>query len=135
MIKVCKIRIYPNKTQERKIFHTLGACRFIYNLYIQYNNNFYIEKNEFLSGYDFAKMVTKLKKREEKYMWLQSISTKALTDSIMNAELSLKKFLKGKSGYPKFKTKKSPVQSYFFIKDNIHFNTGKKNIIKLPILG
>ena len=135
MIKVCRIRIYPNKTQQTKIFRILGACRFIYNLYIQYNNNFYREKDEFLSGYDFAKMVTKLKKREKKYMWLQSISTKALTDSIMTAELSLKKFFKGKTRFPRYKTKKTPVQSYFFIKDNIHFDTGKKNIIKIPILG
>ena len=68
-------------------------------------------------------------------MWLQSISTKALKDSIMTAELSLKKFFKGKTRFPRYKTKKTPVQSYFFIKDNIHFDTGKKNIIKLPILG
>ena len=39
MKKVCKIRIYPNKTQESIINRTLGACRFIYNKYLEYNLN------------------------------------------------------------------------------------------------
>ena len=135
MIKVCKIRIYPNKTQEKIIFRTLGACRYVYNLYLDYNKKKYDESSEFLSGYDFAKILTKLKKEDERYDWLNDISSKALKDSIMNAEKAFKFFFNGNNGFPNFKTKKDKVQSYFFIKDNIHFNTGNKNIIKLPILG
>ena len=135
MIKVCKIRIYPNKTQESIIFRTFGACRYIYNLYLSYNQKKYDETKKFLSGYDFAKIVTQLKKNEPNYFWLNNISSKAITDSILNGEKAFKRFFNGITGFPNFKTKKDKVQSYFFIKDNIHFNTGKKNIIKLPILG
>lgn len=135
MIKVCKIRIYPNKIQEKTIFQTLGACRYIYNLYLDYNKKKYEETNEFLSGYDFAKIVTQLKKNDPYYFWLNTISSKAIKDSIMNGEKTFKRFFKGITGFPNFKTKKDKVQSYFFIKDSIHFNTGNKNIIKLPILG
>ena len=35
MYKVCKIRIYPNQTQKRCMRETLGACRYIYNLYLE----------------------------------------------------------------------------------------------------
>ena len=134
MKKVCKIRIYPNKTQESIINRTLGACRFIYNKYIEYNITYYKETGKFLKAYDFSKIVTKLKKTEE-FSWLNEISRKALIESVMTCEKSYKKFFKKKQPKPpRFRSKRQPVQSYFFIKDSIHFNTGKKNIIHIPIL-
>ena len=36
MIKVCKIRFYPNKSQMCLINDTLNACRYVSNLYIEY---------------------------------------------------------------------------------------------------
>ena len=134
MKKVCKIQIYPNKTQEMVINRTLGACRFIYNKYLEYNLNYYKETGTFLSGYDFSKILTELKKTEE-FSWLNEISRKALVESIMICEKSYKRFFRKKQlRPPKFRSKKQPFQSYYFIKDSIHFNTGKKNIIHIPIL-
>ena len=134
MKKVCKIRIYPNKTQESIINRTLGACRFIYNKYIEYNLNYYKETGKFLSGYEFSKILTEMKKTEE-FSWLNEISRKALVESVFLCEKSYKKFFKKKQiRPPRFRSRKQPVQSYFFVKDNIHLNTGKKNIICIPIL-
>ena len=134
MKKVCKIRIYPNKTQESIINPTLGACRFIYNKYIEYNLNYYKETGMFLSGYDFSKILTELKKTEE-FSWLNQISSKAIKDSIMTCEKSYKKFFKKKQPkLPRFRSKKQLVQSYFIANEIIHLNTGKKNIIRIPIL-
>ena len=136
MKKVCKIRCYPNKTQIRKINQIFGACRFVMNLYIEYN-----QRNDgFLSGYEFAKIITKLKKEEAKYEWLNEVSTKALKDAIILQEKSYKHFFRrhknGEKCYPpRFKSrKKMNKESFFFIKDHIHFDTDKKNIIKIPIL-
>ena len=84
MKKVCKIRMYPNKTQIDKINEILSACRYVQNLYIEYNIKRYDEYGEFLTGYQFAKIVTKLKKTVPRFYWLKGISTKALKDSIMN---------------------------------------------------
>ena len=37
---------------------------------------------------------------------------------------------------PSFRSRKKMIkESFFFIKDNIRFDTHKKNIIKIPILG
>lgn len=60
MKKVCKIRMYPNKTQIDKINEILSACRYVQNLYIEYNIKRYDEYGEFLTGYQFAKIITKL---------------------------------------------------------------------------
>ena len=62
MYKVCKIRIYPNQHQIEVIKQTLGACRYVYNAYLEYNQVRYKETGEFLSGYEFAKILTTLKK-------------------------------------------------------------------------
>ena len=134
MKKVCKLRIYPNKTQEMIINRTLGACRYIYNKYLEYNLNYYKETGKFLSGYDFSKILTQMKKSEE-FSWLNEISSKAIKDSIMTCEKSYKKFFKKKQQRPpRFRSRKQPMQSYYFVKENIHLNTEKKNTIHIPIL-
>ena len=66
--KVCKIRIYPNKTQEYIINRTLGTCRFIYNKYIEYNITYYKETGKFLTAYEFSNILTKLKKKQKNFL-------------------------------------------------------------------
>ena len=136
MKKVCKIRFYPNKSQVRLIDGTLGCCRYVSNQYIAYNEKMYAEGHPFITGYDFSRIINKLKKNEPGYMWMSQYSSKAIKDAIMQTEKSFKKFFKKKGGFPKFKSrKKIRKESFFFIKDNIYFDTGCKNIIKIPILG
>ena len=96
---------------------------------------YYNETGKFLSGYDFDKLVTKMKSTTE-FEWLSRCSRKALKDAIMTQEKAFKRFFKKKQGYPKFVSRKRQrSQSYFFIKDNIHFDTSCKNVISIPILG
>ena len=53
----------------------------------------------------------------------------------MNCDKSYKRFFKKKQPRPpRFRSRKQPVQSYYFVKENTHLNTGKKNIIYIPIL-
>jgi putative transposase len=69
-------------------------------------------------------------------MWLQGVSTKAIADTVAAAEKSYKRFFKKlQSRPPRFKSRRNPITSFFIVRDNIHFNTGRRNIIKLPILG
>lgn len=135
MKKVSKIRIYPNKSQIDLINETLGCCRYIQNLYIEYNIKIYQEEKRFMTGYEFSRIINKLKKSSDNYSWICNYSSKAIKDAIMIGEKSFKKFFNKSSGFPKFKSRKRlHKESFFFIKDNIHF-TDNKNIIKLPILG
>lgn len=136
MKRVCKIRFYPNQTQKVKINNILGCCRYVSNLYIEYNQERYTKTGEYITGYEFSRIITKLKKNEPRFMWLNEISTKAIKDSIMNTEKAFKKFFRKTAGYPKFKSRKRlKNESFFFIRDNISFETYEKNIIRIPILG
>lgn len=133
MVKSIKLRIYPNKTQLKIINRTLGACNFAKNEYLKYNKNSHDKGESFITGYDFSKILNKLKKEDEDYIWLNEISSKAIKDAIMSKEKAYRVFFKKKKGFPKFKSRKRiNKESYFFIKDNIHYIS--KNIIKLPIL-
>ena len=135
MKKVCKIRIYPNHSQVTTIQKTLGCCRYIKNLYIEYNQKRYKETGEFISGYTFSKIVNKLKKTSNQSEWISKYSSKAIKDAIMEEEKAFKRFFKKTGGYPKFKSRKRiHKESFFFIKDNIKY-TENKRVIKLPILG
>ena len=134
MIKTIKLRIYPNKSQIRIINGTLGCCRYIHNKYIEYNIGSYKTSNKFISGYEFSKYINWLKKNDSDYEWIKKYSSKAIKDTIMNAEKAFKRFFKNKKGFPKFKSRKRiHKESYFFIKDQINYI--KYNIINIPVLG
>ena len=134
MIKTVKLRIYPNKLQIKIINGTLGCCRYIYNKYIESNIESYKTSGKFISGYDFSKYINWLKKDNDDYEWIKKYSSKAIKDTIMDAEKSFKRFFKNKKGFPKFKSRKrTHKESYYFIKNQIGYIT--HNIIKIPILG
>ena len=136
MKKVCKIRFYPNKSQIDLINETLGCCRYVSNKYIAYNEKMHANGHPFISAYEFSKIINKMKKNNPECMWMNKYSSKAIQDAIMQTEKSFKKFFKKKGGFPRFKSRKRiRKESFFFIRDAVHFDTGAKNIIKIPILG
>lgn len=133
MIKSSTLRIYPNKTQLKIIDNTLAACNFVKNKFLEYNKNNHAEGKKYTNGFEFSKIVNKLKKEDAKFLWLDGISSKDIKDAIMSKDKAYEAFFKHKKGFPKFKSRKRiNKESYFFIKDNIHYIS--KNIIKLPIL-
>lgn len=133
MIKSFKLRIYPNKTQLEIINKTLYACHFIKNAFLAYNKNNHDKGEKYTNGYDFSKIINKLKKEDKDYLWLNNISSQAIKDAIMAKEKAFKAFFNKKRGFPKFKKRKRiNKESYYFSKDSIHYIS--KNIIKLPIL-
>lgn len=133
MIKSFKLRIYPNKTQLEIINKTLYACHFIKNEFLAYNKNNHDKGEKYTNGYEFSKIINKLKKEDKDYLWLNNISSQAIKDAIMAKEKAFKAFFRKNKGFPKFKKRKRVnKESYYFTKDSIHYIS--KNIIKLPIL-
>ena len=126
MIKSIELRIYPNKTQLKIINNTLGACNFVKNKYLEYNINRHDKGEKFIKGFDFINYVTKLKKEDNKYSWLEGISSAAIQHAIMDKAKAYKSFFNGNKGFPKFKSRKRiNKESYFFIKDSIHYISKK----------
>ncbi|WP_440955285.1 IS200/IS605 family element RNA-guided endonuclease TnpB [Methanosarcina sp. Mfa9] len=130
MLKAYKYRLIPNKEQREMINKHIGGCRFVYNWALETKIKYYQEANQKLSAYDLNYMLTELKNENE---WLKDVYSQSLQQANKNMESAFTKFFREKAGFPKFKSKKNPVQS-FQIPQHYKVNFDK-NIIKLPKIG
>ena len=103
MIKSIRVRLHPNNKQLTKLFQYAGCSRFAYNWAIAREQENYKQGNKFLSDNELRKEFTQLKKQED-YKWLNSISNNVPKQAIKDACDSYKRFFKGQSNYPKFKS-------------------------------
>ena len=120
MIISIKVRLRPNKKQLTKLFQYAGCSRFAYNWTIVRQQENYKQGNKFLSDNDLRKEFTQLKKRED-YEWLNHISNNVPKQAIKDACNAYKRFFKGQSKHPKFKSKKYSKPSFYQANDKIQF--------------
>ena len=126
--KSLKLRIYPTKEQEILINKTFGCCRQIYNEHLQERNEFYINnilpikktatKTEINNVYKTFKPKTE-KEWKDIYPYMKDVSSQALIQARIDCDKAFMNFFKskkgtrkGKSRFPKFKSKKDNHQSY-----------------------
>lgn len=112
MIETIKVRLRPNNKQLTKLFQYAGCARFAYNWAISREQENHKLGNKFSSDNELRKEFTQLKKHKE-YQWLSKISNNVTKQAIKDACNSYKRFFKGLSKYPKFKSKKNSKQSFF----------------------
>ena len=134
MEKSYKYRIYPNKSQKQILTRIFGCVRFVYNHYLDKRIKTY-EKDETTLGYTKCSSDLTNLKKQPGYEWLNNVDSTALQSSLKNLDTSFKNFFEQpKSGFPKFKSKKTHRHSYTtkYTNGNIKYS-GK--YIKLPKLG
>jgi putative transposase len=131
MLKAYKYRIYPDKDQEEFIKVNFGACRFVYNWALEQKIKTYEQTKKSISRFDLQYiLVHEVKPSNE---WLKEANSQALLASLVNVESAFTKFFREKSGFPNFKSKKNPVQSYQMPQ---HYSVDfERNLIKLPKIG
>ncbi|OLS02097.1 RNA-guided endonuclease InsQ/TnpB family protein [Tissierella creatinophila] len=135
-MRAYKTEIKPTKEQKQKIHKTIGTCRFIYNFYLGHNKEIYEKEKRFVSGYDFSKWINnEFIPNNPKYSWIKEVGSKAIKQSIMNADKAFNRFFKKQSKFPRFKKKsKSDVKAYF-PKNNKGDWTVERHRMKIPTLG
>lgn len=114
MLKSYKFNIEPDQDQIKLIERHFGACRFIYNRSLDRKIKLYTEKNKKISCFELIKEITHLKKKEE-FAWLKDVYIGSLQKSVINLEIAFTKFFREKKGFPKFKSKNDPKQSYQYV--------------------
>lgn len=130
-LKAYKFRIYP--TEEQKIFFskTFGCVRLVYNLML----------NDRIKAYEESKGNPDKKIKyptpaqyKKEYEFLKEVDSLALANAQMNLDKAYKNFFRDKFiGFPKFKSKKNPVQSYTTNNQNGTVNIFE-NWLKVPKL-
>jgi putative transposase len=130
MLKAFKYRIYPTKEQTEKINQHIGGCRFVYNWALENKIRYYETSKEKLSAYDLNYMLKGLKAENP---WLKEVNSQSLQQTNKNMESAFTRFFREKKGFPKFKSKKNPVQSFQIPQ---HYTVDfEKQSIKLPKIG
>lgn len=104
--------LIPNNKQQSKMFQYVGASRFAYNWALAKQQENYKDGGKFISDGDLRKEFTQFKKQEE-YSWLNSISNNVTKQAIKDACDSYKRFFKGYSKFPRFKSKKRSKASFY----------------------
>lgn len=122
--KSLKLRIYPNQEQTILINKTFGCCRLVYNERLQERNEFYIENILPIPKENKSERNKKYKEYKPsdlktQFPFLSEVSSQALCQSENDLKNAYNNFFKsnkgirkGKSGFPKFKSKKNNRQSY-----------------------
>ncbi len=116
MLKVLKVRIYPNNFQKEKLLQHFGSARFIYNFMLHKKNEAYKIDKTSISAYDLKKLLPKMKKTED-FVWLKEVDSTALQNAVLNMGTAYKNFFRrvkssGAPGFPRFKNRHSARQSY-----------------------
>ncbi|MBR3250949.1 MAG: transposase [Erysipelotrichaceae bacterium] len=125
-----KVRLYPNKAQAEKIDTTLDCCRFVYNHMLARNEKVYVRRGEHLSRFDMQNLLPEIKEYKP---WLKDVDSQALKFVCRQINNAFDKFFKKRTGFPKFKSKKNPLQSY--TTTNMSCFAYEKRKLKLPCLG
>ncbi|MEM3828538.1 MAG: RNA-guided endonuclease TnpB family protein [Conexivisphaerales archaeon] len=114
MIKTLKVRLYPNRQQKILLEKHFGACRFIYNHFLEVRTKYHAEHKDSmkkgLNVFDTLKMLTALKKE---YVWLYEINSRSLEHSLIELDKAFRAFFKHNNSYPNFRSKKD--NQYFIV--------------------
>ena len=131
-LKAYKFRIYPTEEQEIFFAKTFGCVRKVYNLMLNDRKKAYEEvKND-----PSKKMIfpTPAKYKKE-FPFLKEVDSLALSNAQLNLDKAYKNFFRDKSvGFPRFKSKKNPVQSYTTNNQNGTVALIDSKFIKIPKL-
>ena len=130
VLKGIKLRIYPSKEQQLSIKLNFGYNRFVWNqmlgmLQERYANN---PNLSFPSAFTLSNLLPTMKLE---YPWLKDAESHSLQITCKSLVDAYKAFFKTHKGFPKFKSRKFPKQSY---QTNNPIKI-MKNRVKFPRLG
>ena len=107
-----KIMLLPTEEQKIKFKKFSGAARFIYNLMIEREKEYYSKNNSYLKENEFRKELTKLKQTEG-FNWLKEIGSNVIKQAVKDCNEAFVNFFKKLTKFPKFKTLKNSKMSFY----------------------
>ena len=126
-----KVRLYPNELQEEKLWQSVGTARFIYNWTLAKQEENYKNGGKFIPDGTLRKGITQLKKTE--LTWLNEVSCNVTKQAVKDACNSYKRFFKGLSGKPRFKSKKRSKKSFY--NDNCKLKVKEGKLVNIEKVG
>ena len=141
MIKSYKVRLEPNKQQEKQMFFQAGCARHVYNWTLAFQKERYEDENipkkeKFIPSKGLSKYFTAYKKQEGNE-WLKNCDSMVLVSAYTDACTAFKNFFrevkKGNAkSYPRFKSKNKTTPAFA---PNYKAIKISENQVKLPKIG
>ena len=129
MLKAYKFLIKPTKEQTEMFFKHFGATRFVYNWGLEQKTKSYQEGKKTLTFLGLGPELVKLKKEN---IWMKEVNSQSLLASLKNLDNAYTRFFREKKGFPKFKSKYNPKQSFQCPQHcSVDFDKGILNIPKV----
>ena len=133
-LKAFKYRIYPTEEQSVFLEKHFGACRFVYNYFLDLRSKEYKENRRSVSGLECKRMLVPLK---QNLPWLKEINSPSLQEAVLNLEKAYQRFFKGLGKYPVFKKKRNhqsfTVPQHFSIDGNLFYIPKLKTGIQMKL--
>lgn len=113
------------------MWQSVGTARFIYNWTLARQEENYKNGGKFLSDGVLRKELTQLKKSE--LSWLNEVSNNVAKQAVKDGCNAYKRFFKGLSDKPKFKSKRKSKKSFY--NDNIKLKVKEDKIVNIEKVG
>lgn len=127
-----KIIIFPTNEQKKIFNEYFGLTRFVYNLAINIEKEYYEKNKKFMEYYQLDSELIKLKHNIEEYKWLVKYNCQTIREILKDAVNAYKRFFNTNNKYPRYKAKgkcklQFPIRSDRFTID--------KNKIRISSIG
>nr|DAK81442.1 MAG TPA: endonuclease [Caudoviricetes sp.] len=113
-----KIRLLPTKEQEVLFWKSVGVARWSYNYFLSESYRVYQEwlednsKPKYISEQEVRKYINNHLKKTT-HTWLKEVSSNVMKQGVKDANIALQNFFRHNKGYPKFKSKKRSIPSFY----------------------
>ena len=109
--KVHKFRMQPTPIQSDELLRMAGTARFLWNWALNRCQTFYKENQKGIPPSQLSRELTELKNQQ---LWLYDFDSQSLQQVLKNLQQAYANHFnpKMRAGFPKFKTKKNPQQSF-----------------------
>ena len=131
MILRKKVRLYPTKEQEQKLWQSVGTARFIYNWTLNKQEENYKNGRKFIFDNILRKELTQLKKSE--LSWLNDVSNNVTKQAVKDACKAYKRFFKGEANKPRFKSRRKSKKAFY--NDNVKLKVKENNLVLIEKVG
>lgn len=131
MIKSYKIKLHPNKEQQKLMFKSFGTARFAYNWALEKQIKNRENGGKFISDGDLRKEFTQFKKVKGNE-WIKEVNNNVTKQAIKDLCIAYKNFFRGNAKFPKFKSKRKSKLNFYIDTHKIKFNESQ---VKLETIG
>ena len=108
-LKAIKTRIYPNEVQKQFIIDNFGYCRKVWNLLLDMQSQRHDNGGSYVNEFGMNYLIKQLKAENP---YLKKAESTSLLHVSRDLNHGFQKLFKEHKGYPKFKSRKYPKQSY-----------------------